>query len=80
MEKNIAVQGLLQDLHRNSIRVADISMSYLRDSGCVVLAQAIARNVSLERLHLQFCYIGDKGCAALAQALKENCTLKYLDL
>ena len=80
MDRNISFQTLIQDLKNNKVSVADISMSYLKDVACITLAEALAKNTSLQRIHLQYCYISDKGCIALANSLKQNRTLKHLDL
>jgi hypothetical protein len=74
------IEILAEVLKTNQTLTSLDILSGMDDDGCVLIANALIINHSLEKLNLSRNEITSTGCKAIGEMLKTNRTLKYLNI
>lgn len=62
----------------NSLKILDISENYIRDEGCIMIAEALLSNNTVETLEMYNCGFGNPSAPSLSAVLRSNICLKRL--
>ena len=75
-------KNAIELLRKNDPAVRSLQCSKIRTAGALTLADALAKNQTLQRLDLQDNQIGEAGALAIAKAIEHNpqISLQYLNL